>query len=525
MRSFHLPGRSPVHGTRAAVATSHPAASYVALEMMRSGGNAVDAAVAGAAVLAVVEPTETGIGGDCFALYAPAKGAVVALNGSGAAPAASHIEWYQDRGIRALAPESPHAVTVPGAIAAWTMLHADYGRLSLGKVLEPAIRYAAEGYAVHSRIAWDWRRNVARVTQNAASIFLPGGRAPLPGEVHRQPRLAETLEAIASQGREGFYAGPVARALVRRLSSLGGLHTEEDFSAQKAEYAAPVTTSYRGHEVMQCPPNGRGVAALILLNILEGYDLSRWHPMSATRLHLQGEATRLALWAADRHVGDPSQVATPVEEMLSKEYAGRLRARIREDRVMPEADVRVPLQPETVYLAVVDDERNVVSFINSLFHTFGSGIACPETGVLLHNRGLGFSLEPGHPNCIAPRRRPQHTILPALLRSNGLPTMPFAVMGGGYQPAGQAQILTNMIDYGMDVQEAIDLPRSFRFDGRFQLEEGVPAEVAAGLQALGHETVRNEAPLGGAQAVQIDWASGVLTGGSDARKDGCALAV
>lgn len=514
-----------MHGRIAAVATSHPAASFVALEVMRSGGNAVDAAVAGAAVLAVVEPTETGIGGDCFALYAPANGAVVALNGSGAAPAAANIEWYREQGIRTLAPESPHAVTVPGAIAAWTMLHADHGKLPLRKVLEPAIRYAADGYAVHARIAWDWRRNMSRVSKNAGSIFLPEGRAPLTGEVHRQPRLAETLEAIASKGREGFYAGAVARALVRRLRELGGLHTEEDFNAQEAEYTVPVATNYRGHEVMQCPPNGRGVAALILLNILEGYDLSRWHPMSAARLHVQGEATRLALWAADRHVGDPSQVATPVEEMLSKEYAARLRARIREDRVMPEADVAVSLQPETVYLAVVDDERNVVSFINSLFHTFGSGIACPETGVLLHNRGLGFSLEPGHANCIAPRRRPQHTILPALVRKDGLPVMPFAVMGGGYQPTGQAHILTNMIDYGMDVQEAIDSPRSFRFAGRFQLEEAVPEEVATGLQRLGHETIRNEAPLGGAQAIQVDWAGGVLTGGSDARKDGCSLAL
>ena len=492
--------------------------------MMRSGGNAVDAAIAGAAVLAVVEPTETGIGGDCFALYAPAQGGVVSLNGSGAAPAASHVEWYQDRGIRALAPDSPHAVTVPGAIAAWTMLHADHGRLPLCEVLQPAIRYAAEGYAVHSRIAWDWRRNVSRVAQNAASIYLPGGRAPLPGEVHHQPRLAETLMAIAGQGRDGFYAGPVARALVRRLRSLGGLHTEDDFGAQQAEYATPVMTSYRGHDVLQCPPNGRGIAALILLNILEGFDLGRWHPLSATRLHVQGEATRLALSAADRHVGDPSQVATPVDEMLAKEYAERLRWRIREDRVMPEQDVAVPLHPETVYLAVVDDERNVVSLINSLFHTFGSGIACPETGVLLHNRGLGFSLEPGHPNCIAPRRRPQHTILPALVRKDGVATMPFAVMGGGYQPTGQAQILSNMIDYGMDVQEAIDLPRSFRFDGRFQLEESIPDEVAASLRHLGHETVRNEAPLGGAQAIQVDWSSGVLTAGSDARKDGCALA-
>jgi gamma-glutamyltranspeptidase/glutathione hydrolase len=263
---------------------------------------------------------------------------------------------------------------------------------------------------------------------------------------------------------------------------------------------------------------------LILLNILEGFDLSRWDPLSATRLHLLGEATRLALSAVDRHVGDPSQVATPVDEMLSKEFAERMRARIREDRVMPETDVPVPLQSETIYIAVVDDQRNVVSLINSLFHTFGSGIACLETGVLLHNRGLGFSLEPGHPNCIAPRRRPQHTILPALMRKDGRPLMPFAVMGGGYQPTGQAQILTNMIDYGMDVQEAIDLPRSFRFDGRFQLEAGVPDEVASGLQQLGHETVRNEAPLGGAQAIQVDWSSGVLTAGSDPRKDGCALA-
>lgn len=523
MRDFHFPGRSPVHSTRAMAATSHPAATWVALDTLRAGGNAVDAAIAAAAVLAVVECTETGIGGDCFALYAPSGGPVVALNASGAAPEAACAEWFVERGIRELTLDSPHAVTVPGAIAGWTRLHADHGRLPLSQLFAPAVDLAEGGFVVHSRIAWDWQRNAHRLAGDSATMFLPLGRAPTAGERHRLPQLARTLADIGEHGRDAFYTGPVARGLVKVLRERGGVHTEADFAAQQAQYVDPIATTYRGLEVLQCPPNGKGVAALLMLNILQGFELDRLEPLSPQRLHLQGEATRLALGAAARHVGDPDHADIPVQALLSAEFADRLRARISPARAMPEEEVAVALHSDTIYLTVVDEERNVISFINSLFHTFGSGIACPESGVLLHNRGLGFVVQPEHPNSIGARKRPMHTILPALAMKNGVPLMPFAVMGGQYQPTGQAQVLCNIVDFGMDLQEAIDLPRSFRFDGAYQLENGIPDSVAKALEGLGHRVVRNEAPLGGAQAIHLDWAGGILTGGSDSRKDGCAL--
>ena len=499
MRNFSFPGRSPVHSMHGMAATSHPAATQAALETLREGGGAVDAAICAAAVLAVVEPTETGIGGDCFALYAPARGAVVGLNGSGWAPARAKVEDYLSQGIDRFAIDSPHTVTVPGAIAAWFRLHGDYGKLPWSRVLAPAIDFAAHGCPVHSRIAWDWARAAGRLASDpgASRVFLPGGRTPRVGEVHAQPQLAETLRTVAREGARGFYKGPVANAIVTTLKYRGGLHEPEDFAEHDAEYVQPISARYRGLDIYQCPPNGRGIAVLLMLRLLEGFDIAADEPLSPARMHLLGEATRLAFGVVDRYIGDPRFCDVPVDTLLSDEYIDTLRAQVQRSRSQGPIQHSSPMHPDTVYLSVVDSDRNAVSFINSLFFTFGSGIFCPETGVLLQNRGLGFVLEAGHPNCIAPHKRPLHTILPGIARQNGETLLSYAVMGGQYQPVGQTQVVTNLVDYRMDVQEALDFPRSFYAGEKFQLEHSVPTSVAEGLKALGHEVAYVEAPWGG----------------------------
>ncbi|MEO1393112.1 MAG: gamma-glutamyltransferase [Cyanobacteria bacterium J06634_5] len=526
MRDFHLPGRSPAYGQKGMAATSHSLATLTAVDVLRGGGNAVDAAIAASAVLCVVEPQATGIGGDCFVLYAPAgQGKVVALNGSGKAPAGAHLSWFLEQGMKQISLQSPHSVTVPGAVDAWCQLHHDYGRKDFADLLAPAIRLAEEGYTVHPRVAYDWAQLAKKLkaTEPATRMLLINGEAPKAGARHRQPELGRTLQTIAAQGRAGFYTGPVAEDMVTYLQSLGGLHTLEDFAAPQAEYVTPISTQYRGYDVVECPPNGQGLTALMMLNILSGFDLTDYAPMSAQRLHLECEAARLAYWVRDRYVADPAQADIPLETLLSEDYAAQLRAKISLDKTMPPlADSDFPTHPDTVYLCVVDDEGNAVSFINSVFHGFGSGLVSPKTGVVLQNRGAGFVLEEGHRNAIAPHKRPLHTIIPGMLMKAGRVVMPFGVMGGQYQPTGHAHFLTNLLDYRMDVQAALDFPRVFH-DGKVcQVERGVPAQIKESLKTLGHKVVPAVLPHGGGQAIWIGENSGLI-GGSDPRKDGCAL--
>ncbi len=526
MRDFHLPGRSPAYSAGGMAATSHSLATLTAIDILRAGGNAVDGAIAAAAVLCVVEPQATGIGGDCFALYAPAgEGEVVALNGSGKAPAAAHLSWYLDQGMKQISLQSPHSVTVPGAVDAWCRLHSDYGKMAFAELLAPAIRLAEEGYTVHSRVAYDWARlaKKLKVTDNATRMLLVDGRAPRAGDRHQQPGLGCTLQTIADEGRSGFYTGPVAEDIVGYLQSLGGLHTLEDFAAPQSEYVTPISTQYRGYEVVECPPNGQGLTALIMLNILSGFSLTDFAPMSAQRLHLECEAARLAYGVRDRYIADPKQADIPIETLLSEDYAAELRAKISPDKTMPPlTDSDFPAHPDTVYLCVVDAAGNAVSFINSVFHGFGSGLVSPNTGVVLQNRGAGFCLEAGHPNAIAPHKRPLHTIIPGMLMKAGRAVMPFGVMGGNYQPTGHAHFLTNLLDYRMDVQTALDFPRVFHDGKTCQVERGVPDLVKAQLSAIGHQVVPTVSPHGGGQAIWIA-EDGGLIGGSDPRKDGCAL--
>jgi gamma-glutamyltranspeptidase/glutathione hydrolase len=530
MRELDRPGRSTVYAANGMAATSHPLSTAAAIGVLRDGGNAMDAAVAACAVQCVVEPHSTGIGGDCFCLYSPKGEGVIAFDGSGRAPAAATADWYLNRGIGWIEQQTPHAVTVPGAIDAWSRLLADHGTRTLGDALQPAIRYAVDGFPVHHRQHHDWVHCEAALARDAAAAeyYLRNGRAPAIGTLVRLPRLAESLEAIAEKGRAGFYEGWVAEDIVDYLRGMGGLHTLEDFAAARGDYVAPVRTAYRGYDVYECPPPGQGVVALAMLNILEGFDLASLSPLSAERLHLEIEAARIAFRDRNAVLADPAVANVPVADWLSDGYAASQRARIRTDRRLdPLPPTGLPRHGDTVYLTVVDRERNAVSLINSVFSSFGSCLVTPKSGVVLQNRGQGFVIDPGHPNCIAPGKRPMHTIIPGMLAKDGKAQMPFGVMGGHYQPVGHVHLLTNLLDYGMDLQEAVDLARVF--PDPFETEEwvlaesGVPDAALAGLQRLGHRLYRSDSPIGGAQAIWIDWEEGVLRGASEPRKDGMAI--
>jgi gamma-glutamyltranspeptidase/glutathione hydrolase len=526
MRDFHLPGRSPAVSTHGMAATSMPAATLTALDVLRSGGNALDAAVAAAAVLCVVEPQSTGIGGDCFCLYTRAGHDPVALNGSGRAPAAAEIGWYEAAGMTEQQPDSPHSVTIPGAISAWETLLAAHGTKGLDELLRPAIAQTEHGHAVTSRVSADWASSVAKLTKGGAGPFVP---APKMGDVFRQPLLAETLKKIATHGSRAFYEGEVAAEMAATLRARGGLHTEADFAAGRtaAEFVTPIHTEFRGHDIWQCPPNGSGLIVLMMLGLLRGWDAAPDGPLGLTRLHRHIETARLAYRDRDAFLADPAHVDVAVDHLTSRQYLDPLRALIRDDVAMPvlplPGEAMLPPHKDTVYLCVVDRDGNACSFINSLFENFGSGIWAPKSGVFLQNRGYSFRLERGHPNCIAPNKRPMHTIIPGMVTKNGRAVMPYGVMGGHFQPMGQTLLLSNMLDHGLDIQEAIDLPRIFPRLGRVQAERGIPADVLARLGGMGHGIDMIDKPHGGGQAIWIDHERGVLIGGSDPRKDGMAL--
>ncbi len=530
MRDFHLPGRSPVYATAGMAATSMPAATLTALDVLRAGGNALDAAIAAVAVLGVIEPHSTGIGGDCFCLYAPAgSGRVVALNGSGRAPAAAHIDFFESQNLTALPDHSPHAVTIPGAVAAWETLLAAHGSKGLDELLRPAIRFAEEGHPVTPRVAADWADAAEKLRVTGANAFLPNGAAPAPGTMFRQPALAATLRAIARHGARAFYEGEIAQDLVATLRAHGGRHEMSDFAAglSGAEFVTPIHAAWRGYEIWQCPPNGSGLLVLMLMGLLDGFPPDPEGPLGIARVHRHTEAARLVYRDRDAFLADPAQADVPVSHLTSAAYLARLRALIDPRRAMAQlpaaGESELPRHPDTVYLCVVDRDGNACSLINSLYQSFGSGILAEKSGVMLHNRGLGFRLQRGHPNCIAPNKRPMHTIIPGMLTKDGAAVMPFGVMGGHFQPMGQSLLLSNLFDYGLDIQEALDLARFFPQGGNLELERGIPETLATRLAALGHQPSRIERPLGGGQAIMIDRARGVLIGGSDPRKDGLAL--
>jgi gamma-glutamyltranspeptidase/glutathione hydrolase len=530
-RPTTLAGRSTVYAPNGAVATSQPLASAAGLEVLRRGGNAIDAAVAAAAVLGVTEPHMTGIGGDMFAIVWLAKEQkLVALNASGRAGSLMTRETLQARGFRPGSQQGVMSVTVPGALAGWDMLLRTYGKRTLAQALEPAIAYARDGFPVSPIIAAQWADETRFLQRDsaAAATFLPGGHAPKAGEWFRNPDLARTMQEIADKGIATFYGGALGQRIVARLSGLGGFITLDDLKRNKPTWVTPISVPFRGYRVWELPPNNQGIAALEMLRILEPYDLESMGHNSATYLHHLIEAKKLAYADLDRFVGDADHLDMPAEQMLTDEFIAERRRHMNATRAQERVDPGpARTKSETVYLTAADAEGNMVSFINSNYDYFGSGIVVPGTGFALHNRGAGFTLTPGLPNTVAPGKRPFHTLIPGFVTQtvNGREQayMSFGLMGGGVQAQGHVQFLLNYFVFGMDLQAAIDAPRFRHYDGlRVALETPVTDSVRAALQAMGHVLI-DQPPIafGGAQAI-VRLPRGYAAA-SDPRKDGMAV--
>lgn len=524
------PGRhQPVFAANGMVATSQPLAAAAGLRALQDGGSAADAAIATAAALTVVEPCSNGIGSDAFALVWDGT-RLHGLNGSGRAPSALTAARLRAASQTSVPLHGWDAVTVPGAPRAWADLHARFGRLPFERLLEPAATYAEEGFPVSPVVAWGWRGGVrahaglrGEPFDEFLRVFAPDGVAPAVGERRRLPDHAATLREIAATGAESFYEGGLAERIVAHAAATGGHLTVADLAAHVSEWVDPISTTYRDHEVWEIPPNGQGIAALMALNILEREDIAALRPVSAEVFHLGIEALKLALTDAHRHVADPARVEVPTVGLLSKEYAARRHALIGARALDPAPGD--PRGSDTVYLCAADREGMMVSFIQSNFHGFGSHVVVPGTGIALQNRGHGFSLEPGHPNELAPGKRPFHTIIPGFLTRGGQPVGPFGVMGGHMQAQGHVQVVMDTVDHGLDPQTALDTPRWLWAEGRQVLIEAAAGrEVLDGLAARGHSVAvaPNAGHLGRGQAI---WrlGNGTYVGGSEPRADGAAL--
>jgi gamma-glutamyltranspeptidase / glutathione hydrolase len=527
-------GRSIVRAAQGMVATSQPLASQIGVEILKRGGNAVDAAIAVAAMLNVTEPSMTGIGGDAFVmLYSSKTKKLEGLNASGRAPRALSLEYFTSRKIAQMPLAGMETITVPGAFDGWVTLLDKYGTMKLADLMAPAISYAENGFPVAEKIAADWAPEVPKLkrTTAAAATFLVNGEAPQPGAIFVQKNLARTLRTLAKGGRDAFYRGEIARAIVEYCETNGGFLSLQDFAAQKSDWVQPISTTYRGYTLHELPPNGQGLTALLLLNILEGIDLKALRTQPGLYYHTVIEATKIAFADRNRYIADPGFGQVPVKELLSKDYAATRRTLIDPNKAIdPPRYGDIRLGSDTTYFSVVDKDRNAVSFINSIFSAFGSGIVAGETGIMLHNRGAGFSVEPGHPNRIEPAKRPFHTIIPAMVFKDGKLLMSYGVMGGDVQAQGHAQVLVNLIDRGMNLQQAIDAPRVRYISGRgVMMDEGLTMPVIEDLIQRGHERVMpgpgltHRALMGGGQAIMIDPSTGALLGASDSRKDGLAL--
>jgi gamma-glutamyltranspeptidase / glutathione hydrolase len=530
--------RSVVMARNGIIATSQPLASAAGLAVLQQGGNAIDAAVTAAAVLSVVEPTMNGIGGDLFALvYDPGTKSVRALNASGRAPAAATPAEFKRRGLDSIPYRGELSVSVPGVVDGWAELLAKHGTISLDRALAPAIRYAREGYAVSEIIAHQWLDQEATLSRDpaAAATFLIDGRAPRTGEIFRNARLAASLDQIAKGGRDAFYKGAVAKGIADDMQRRKGLLSAADLAAHRSDWTEPISTNYRGYDVLEFPPNTQGVVALEMLNILERDDLKALGHNSAAYLHQLVEAKKIAFADRDAWLADPG--STPpdaLKQMLSKEYAALRRKDIRPDRAAREykpltiegtsqAEEHPQAHGDTVYLTAADKDGNVISLIQSVYEAFGAGIVAGDTGITLHNRGSLFSLKAGHPNVLAPGKRPFHTLVPAMVLKDGRPWLSFGVMGGDMQPQGHVQVLLNMIDFGMNVQEAGEAPRFRHSSSGLALESAIAPEARFGLDARGHRVVSSVGAFGGFQGILFDHKSGVMMGGSDPRKDGLAI--
>jgi gamma-glutamyltranspeptidase/glutathione hydrolase len=530
--------RSAAVGRRGMVAASQALASAAGLRALQDGGNAIDAAVTAAAVLAVVEPSMNGIGGDLFALVYDARtGQVHGLDACGRSARRATPEEFARRGLTQVPATGPLTVDVPGVVEGWHQLLTRFGTMPLARVLQPAIGYAREGFPVQQLMAAEWAASVGLLQADpaAARTFLRDGHAPREGELFVNPNLARSLELIAAEGRDAFYAGPLARAIVEDVRARDGLLDLEDFAGHTADWVEPIRTSYRGHELVEMPPSTQGFVALQMLNVLEGFDIAALGHNSAGYLHLVCEAKKLAFADRSAYLADRRAMAPgAIEVLISKAYAERRRAEIDERRARAykgglasaAGSVRELAGKDlgdTVYLTAADAAGNVVSFIQSLFASFGAGFVAGNTGITLHNRGSGFVLTPGHPNQIAPGKRPLHTLVPAMLLRDGRPWASFGVMGGDNQAQAHVQVVANLVDFGMGIQQAGEAARIRHLGDAVAVESAIGAEVRAGLEARGHTVVEGRGMMGGFQGIRIDRSSGVLMGGSDLRKDGLAI--
>ena len=534
-----LASRSEVIAAQGMAATSQPLATQIALDILKAGGSAVDAAIAANAALGLMEPTGCGIGGDLFAIVWDAeKRELTGLNASGRAPALMTIDYFRDNGITEIPPFGPLPVSVPGTVDGWFELHERYGRLPMREILAPAIAYAHEGFPVSEVIAYYLALNKRRIAEypGFAETFMPEGDTPGKGEMFRNPRLGKTYEMIAEGGREVFYRGEIAKTIDAFMTEQGGLLRYEDLAAHESEWVAPVSTNYRGWDVYELPPSGQGIAALQILNILEGYDIAAMGFGSAEYIHTLVEAKKLAYEDRARYYADMDFVDVPVEWLISKAYAEQRRKLISPDEAASvyAAGEAPPEDGDTIYLAVADRHGNMVSLIQSNYRGMGSGMIPTDLGFVLQDRAELFSLDENHANALAPGKRPFHTIIPAFVMQDGKPLMSFGVMGGAMQPQGHVQIIVNMLDFGMNLQEAGDAAR-IRHSGSSQptgnvmtdggvvhLEAGFSDAVRKRLEAMGHELGPSDGGFGGYQAILWDGEEGVYYGASEVRKDGQA---
>ncbi len=523
-RDFSLPGRSAVRAQHGLITTSHPMATAAGMKVLAEGGSAVDAAITAAALLSVAEPHMTGIGGDCFALVSEDGSTnITAINGSGRAPTAISVDALKSQGVDEITRHSPHAVTIPGAVDAWSKLHGRFGSLDWDRLFVPATDYAANGIAVHDRVARDWGLHAGNVADDAdaAAQYLKSGAAYKAGDVFAQPKLAEAFRMIAKHGRDGFYKGPVAEDMVAKLTSMGGFHDETDFSATESSFVAPISAEYKGHTIWECPPNGQGVAALVLIKMIEHFDVASMNDVD--RVHVLAECAKIAYRLRDTYVADPEHDDVPVDWLLSDNSIKTFVDMVDMTKAQPFTGSDFPTHPHTIYLAAVDSNGMAVSLINSIFDDFGAGISTPEYGVLFQSRGKAFRVDENHPNKIAGGKRPLHTIIPGMISKGDQLVGPFGVMGGQYQAAGHAMLMSNLFAHGMNPQEALDAARSFAHAGVLQLEGAYGEDVAEALRARGHELDYPAAPIGGGQAIIRDLETGIYTAGSDPRKDGMAI--
>ena len=527
--------RSPVYGTHGMVASSQPLASMAGIEILKKGGNAADAAVAVAAALNMTEPTSTGIGGDAFCLFFDAKSKKVkGLNASGRAPAALNLEYLAEYGITgSLPPTSPHTVTVPGAAAGWVDTIERFGSMTMPDVLAPAIKLGEEGFPVSPITARAWDRGIPKLKNGPHyEELLLNGHAPRAGEIMKNVNLARTFREVAEHGKAGFYESRIAEEIVRVLEPMGGVMTVDDLKNHYSTFPEPITTNYKGMDVYEIPPNGQGITALIALNILEEFDFSGVPHGSTRHLHTLIEAMRLAFADTRWYVADPDVTYVPVKELISKEYAAERRKLINPARATIDVVKGSPVAgSDTVYFCVVDGMGNACSFIISNYTGFGTGIIPKGCGFTLQNRGYGFSLDPDHPNRLEPNKRPYHTIIPGMLMQDGELYAPFGVMGGFMQPQGHTQVVVNLVDYGMNPQEALDAGRFCILDGqsggKVYIEDEISVKTMSELSGMGHEVVPcsgwRRGVFGRGQIIHRNPLSGVLTAGSEPRADGCAI--